>query len=76
VKAYQIGGQKLQFPVVSAIYQAFCSCKKDIGDVNVLAQISQNVGVMPKEQVIYPLWSSPAAYSNPHRQSVSSYLMS
>jgi predicted DsbA family dithiol-disulfide isomerase len=50
-KAYQIGGQKLQLPVLCNIFKANLQDSKDIGDVNVLAEIAAKVGMMSKPEV-------------------------
>jgi predicted DsbA family dithiol-disulfide isomerase len=41
----------LQLPVLTAIFKAFCTDRKDIGDLDVLGDIAQETGVMPKEEV-------------------------
>ena len=50
-KAYRIGGQELQVPVLCALFKAYLEDGQDIADNNVLADIAQKVGMMPKNEV-------------------------
>jgi hypothetical protein len=50
-KAYRIGGQELQVPAICALFKAYLEDGQDIADNNVLADIAQNVGMMPKNEV-------------------------
>lgn len=50
-KAYRIGGQNLQIPLMSAIFKAYMEEGKDIGDINVLAELAETCGTMSKEEV-------------------------
>ena len=50
-KAYRIGGQELQVPALCALFKAYLEDGQDIADNNVLADIAQNVGMMPKNEV-------------------------
>lgn len=49
-KAYITGGQKLQLPVLCGIFKANLEDGKDIGDVNVLAEVAEKSGMMTKEE--------------------------
>jgi predicted DsbA family dithiol-disulfide isomerase len=49
-KAYVMGGQKLQVPVLCGIFKANLEEAKDIGDVNVLAEVAESVGMMSKDE--------------------------
>jgi len=51
-KAYRIGGQELQVPVLCALFKAYTEDGQDIADNNVLADISQKVGMMPKNEAL------------------------
>jgi len=50
-KAYLLGGQKLQIPVLRAIYKSHLQDDKDMAAVEVLADIAEAEGVMSKEKV-------------------------
>jgi len=52
LKAFMIGGQSLQLPVLTRIFKAFCTEHKDIGELDVLGEIAEETGVMPKEEAI------------------------
>lgn len=52
LKAYHIGGQDLQLPVLTAIFHACCTLNQDIGDYEVLAGIAEEVGMMSKEEAL------------------------
>jgi protein-disulfide isomerase-like protein with CxxC motif len=45
-----MAGQDLQLPLISALFKAFSEDDKDIGDLNVLAEISESVGMMTSEE--------------------------
>jgi len=49
-KAYQLGGQDLQVPLVKAIYKAHMEEGQDIAEIAVLADIAENTGTMPREK--------------------------
>lgn len=50
-KAYQLGGQDLQTPLLTAIYKAHMEEGQDIAEIAVLADIADNAGTMSREQV-------------------------
>jgi predicted DsbA family dithiol-disulfide isomerase len=50
-KAYKQGGQKLQIPVLRALYKAHLEFEKDIADYDVLGDIAEAEGVMSKDKV-------------------------
>jgi predicted DsbA family dithiol-disulfide isomerase len=50
-KSYLLGGQKLQLPVLCAIFKAHLEDGKDISDYDVLAEIAESCKVMSKEEV-------------------------
>jgi len=52
LKAFLIGGQSLQLPVMTKILKAFCADQKDVGEIEVLAEIAEEAGMMPKEEAI------------------------
>ena len=49
-KAYLAGGQKLQLPVLCGIFKANLEDGRDIGDVNVLAEVAEKSGMMTKDE--------------------------
>jgi len=49
-KAYQLGGQDLQIPLVKAIYKAHMEEGQDIAEIAVLADIADNTGTMSREK--------------------------
>jgi len=49
-KAYQLGGQDLQIPLLKAIYKAHMEEGQDIGEIAVLAEIADNAGTMSREK--------------------------
>jgi len=49
-KAFLVGGQKLQLPVLCALYKAHLGEGKDIEDFEVLADIAETAGLMSKEE--------------------------
>jgi predicted DsbA family dithiol-disulfide isomerase len=51
-KAYKMEGQKLQLPLITALLKAFSEDEQDIGDLNVLAELAENVGMMTNEEAI------------------------
>jgi len=51
-KALIIGGQALQLPVLSAIFKAYLEDGKDIGNVDVLAEIAEQTGMMTNDEAI------------------------
>jgi len=51
-KAYHLGGQRYQLPLINGIFKAFCGESKDIGDVDVLADLAEQVGMMSKDEAI------------------------
>jgi len=51
-KAYQLGGQDLQIPLLCAIFKAHMEEGKDIADKNVLATLAENTRVMSKADAI------------------------
>ncbi|EAU85377.1 hypothetical protein CC1G_07071 [Coprinopsis cinerea okayama7 len=52
LKARKLGGQKLQTPLVSAIFKATMEEGRDISDINVLAELAEDGGVMSKSDAI------------------------
>ncbi|KAF8071696.1 thioredoxin-like protein [Lyophyllum atratum] len=50
IKAGQIGGHKLQLPVLCGIFKANLEDNKDIADFNVLAEVAEGAGMMSKEK--------------------------
>ncbi|KAF9475110.1 thioredoxin-like protein [Pholiota conissans] len=51
-KAYKLGGQKLQVPLLCAVFKAHMEDAKDIADINVLAEIAESAGTMSKAEAI------------------------
>ncbi|KAF8626395.1 hypothetical protein AX17_006562 [Amanita inopinata Kibby_2008] len=51
-KAYRLGGQKLQTPILCGISKVYLEDAQDIGDNNVLADLAERVGMMTREQAI------------------------
>jgi len=51
-KAYKMGGQNLQLPLITALFKAFSEDEKDIGDLNVLAELAEDVGMMTNEKAM------------------------
>jgi len=49
-KAYQLGGQDLQIPLLNAIYKAYMEEGQDIAEIAVLADIADNAGTMSREK--------------------------
>lgn len=56
-KAYITGGQKLQLPVLCGIFKANLEDGRDIGDVNVLAEVAEKCGMMTKDEAVHFLES-------------------
>jgi predicted DsbA family dithiol-disulfide isomerase len=50
-KAYKVGGQKLQVPLLCAVFKAHMEDEKDIADINVLAELAESAGTMSKAEV-------------------------
>ncbi|KDR79025.1 hypothetical protein GALMADRAFT_244757 [Galerina marginata CBS 339.88] len=51
-KAYKLGGQNLQIPLLCAVFKAHMEEGKDIADINVLAELAQNTGTMSRADAI------------------------
>ena len=51
MKAYKLGGQKLQLPVLCALYKVHLGEGKDIEDPEILGEIAESTGVMSKQEV-------------------------
>jgi len=51
-KAYKMGGQDLQLPLITALLKAFSEDEKDIGDLNVLASLAESVGMMTNGEAV------------------------
>jgi len=51
-KAAQISGQEAQLNTIKAIFNAHMVDGKDISDPNVLAEIAESIGLMPKDQAL------------------------
>lgn len=52
VKAYKVGGQEMQQAVLQAYFKAYFTEGKDIGNLELLGEIAQSVGLMDKTQMI------------------------
>lgn len=52
VKAYRLGGQRLQLPLLTAIFKAYTTDAKDIGSLEVLGDAAESAGVMSKQEAI------------------------
>jgi predicted DsbA family dithiol-disulfide isomerase len=50
-KAYKIGGQNFQIPLLCAVFKAHMEDAKDIADINVLAELAESTGTMSKAEV-------------------------
>lgn len=50
-KAYKMGGQNLQIPLLCAVFKAYMEDAKDIADINVLAELAESTGTMSKVEV-------------------------
>jgi predicted DsbA family dithiol-disulfide isomerase len=44
-------GQKLQLPLIAALFKAFSEDERDIGDLDVLAELAEDIGMMTHEEV-------------------------
>ncbi|KAJ3732150.1 thioredoxin-like protein [Lentinula guzmanii] len=51
-KAYQIGGQNKQLPFLCAVFRAYLEEEKDVADLDVLSEISEQTGVMSKQEAL------------------------
>ena len=54
LKARKVGGQKLQTPLITAIFKATMQDGRDISDINVLAELAEDGGIMSKAEVSTP----------------------
>jgi predicted DsbA family dithiol-disulfide isomerase len=52
VKAYRLGGQHFQLPLLSAIFKAYTSDSEDIGSLEVLGEAAEVAGFMSKQEAI------------------------
>jgi predicted DsbA family dithiol-disulfide isomerase len=52
LKAYHLGGQDLQLPILTALFHSHCTLNQDIGNYEVLAQIADDVGMMSKDEAL------------------------
>lgn len=50
-KAFKLGGQRLQVPLLCAIFKAHLEDGKDIADYDVLADIAESSGTMSRNEV-------------------------
>ncbi len=50
-KAFHLGGEHLQTPLLCAVFKAHLEEGKDIGDIDVLSDIAASVGMMTKDEV-------------------------
>ncbi|KAF8968096.1 thioredoxin-like protein [Flammula alnicola] len=51
-KAYKIGGQNLQVPLLCAVFKAHMEEGRDIADINVLADLAERTGTMSRAQAV------------------------
>jgi predicted DsbA family dithiol-disulfide isomerase len=51
-KAFKMGGQDLQLPLLGAIFRAYCAEEKDIGDIQILAELAESVSLMDKDEAV------------------------
>jgi len=51
-KAYQLGGEKLQTPVLCALFKAHLEEGQDIADLEILSDIAAKTGMMTKEEAL------------------------
>ena len=60
-KAFSVGGQDMQISFLLAVFKAYLQEAKDIGDIDILADLSEQLKVMPKDEVrrILPLNCNP-----------------
>ncbi|TDL20859.1 thioredoxin-like protein [Rickenella mellea] len=52
LKAWRVGGMKLQIPLLKELFRAFFEEEKDIGDIETLATYADVVGVLSKEEAV------------------------
>ena len=64
MKAYQVGGQAMQQPLNSIIFDACFAKGEDISTDDFLADAAVKVGLMNRDRVCHPI-SLPAPYSGP-----------
>ncbi|KAF5366976.1 hypothetical protein D9758_003961 [Tetrapyrgos nigripes] len=57
-KAYLVGGQEKQLPLLCALFKVFLEDGKDISDLDILSDIAQQVGLFSKEEAIAFLQSN------------------
>lgn len=50
-KAFSVGGQDMQISLLLAVFKAYLQEAKDIGDIELLADLAEQVKVMPKDEV-------------------------
>jgi predicted DsbA family dithiol-disulfide isomerase len=50
-KAYIVGGQELQQALIQSYFKAFFEEGKDIGNLDLLGDLAQNVQLMSKDEV-------------------------
>lgn len=50
-KAYKVGGQELQQALIQSYFKAFFEEGKDIGNLDLLGDLAQGVGLMSKDEV-------------------------
>ncbi|RDB25514.1 hypothetical protein Hypma_006475 [Hypsizygus marmoreus] len=51
-KAYQIGGQDLQLPILCGLFKANLEDGKDISDINVLADVAASAKMMSRDEAL------------------------
>lgn len=51
-KAFLLGGQRYQLPVINAIFDAYCVKQESISDPEVLGRLAEQVGMMTKDEAI------------------------
>ncbi|KAK7454440.1 hypothetical protein VKT23_011196 [Stygiomarasmius scandens] len=51
-KAYLVGGQEKQLPLLCTLFKAYLEDGKDIADLDVLSDIAEQVGVFSKEEAL------------------------
>lgn len=51
-KAYKMGGQKLQVPILCAVFKAHMEDGLDIANIGVLADLAESVGLMGREEAV------------------------
>jgi len=49
-KAYKLGGQKVQLPLLCALFKAHLEDGQDIADIKVLAELAESVGMMTQDE--------------------------